>query len=373
MRRRHTRRNKRRPGFTIIELLVAIAIIAILVALLLPAVQSARESARRTECASNLHNLGTAVQNYATTFDERLPMLGVPRGEPGEYRSWTVLLLNHLEQSTIYNKLTDPAFNPANAVVPVFKCPDDRSAIDKPNGLSYVANAGYAGRVSSGSTPTWLKGNVAPPSTIYSNSHLSISSDGGRESGLFWIDGVPVGLNEVTVKDGTSNVLMFTENVFATTWTEIVWQMYPPNTIPDRTSLPAVTDVIFTIGDDGIRLGEETTINDSVRPTKLTIHETRLDHYSINFGVRGKQTSDSLLPAPNSYHPGGVNAVFADGHVDFLSENMDQRVYAQMITWGGGLKGELDAGDGRTTGGGPTGGQPRPPNPRNPNNPRAPF
>jgi prepilin-type N-terminal cleavage/methylation domain-containing protein/prepilin-type processing-associated H-X9-DG protein len=330
-----------RGGFTIIELLVAIAIIAILMALLMPAVQSARAAARRAECASNLHNLGVAMHNFASDGSERLPMLGVPEGDPGEFRPWTVSLLPHTEASPIYDRLSNPTFNPANSEVPVFKCPDDDSA-EIPNGLSYVANAGYAGRVSPAAISTWRKGST-PNTMIYSNWHLTSSSDGGRETGLFWVDGRPVRLNEVTIKDGTSNVLMLTENRFATNWSDPIWAMYPPNTIPDRTTLPAVSGVIFTVSDDGIRLGEEPTIYDPVTPTKLTIHQTKLEHYSINWGIRKKVTLDGLWPAPNSHHAGGVNALFADGHVDFLSETMDERVYAMMITWGGGFKGELDA------------------------------
>jgi prepilin-type processing-associated H-X9-DG protein len=164
---------------------------------------------------------------------------------------------------------------------------------------------------------------------------------------LFWIDGVPIGLNEVTVQDGTSNTLMITENILATNWSDKIWEMFPPNTIPDRKTLFEITGVIFTISDDGIRLGEEPVMNSPVTPTSLAIHATLLDHYAINYGVH-HQGSDGWIPAPNSRHPGGVNALFADGHVDFLSENMHGGLYASMLTWGGALKGEV-AGSGTSS------------------------
>jgi prepilin-type N-terminal cleavage/methylation domain-containing protein/prepilin-type processing-associated H-X9-DG protein len=138
-----TRRKIR--GFTLIELLVVIAIIGMLVAILLPAVQQAREAARRTQCKNNLHQIGLALQNYEGAVGVFPPSCiinpyangsayGIPYGDnlrigPSGF-AWGVCLLPYLERSTLYNQfnLNDACWSPANApaaatVVPVFLCP----------------------------------------------------------------------------------------------------------------------------------------------------------------------------------------------------------------------------------------------------------
>src|SRR5271168_763313 len=99
----------RRPGFTLIELLTVVAIIAVLITLLLPAVQSAREAARRTQCHNNLLQLGIAVGNYASTHEvlppgvvnEKRPIQNIPQG----YQfGWTVQILPFLEQGNLYRR-----------------------------------------------------------------------------------------------------------------------------------------------------------------------------------------------------------------------------------------------------------------------------
>ncbi len=96
---------KRRSAFTLIELLVVIAIIAILIALLLPAVQQAREAARRTTCRNNLHQLGIALHNYHDTFSCIVPCSGRRNGRGGRRQSGFVQLLPYIDQGPVYNMI----------------------------------------------------------------------------------------------------------------------------------------------------------------------------------------------------------------------------------------------------------------------------
>jgi len=141
MRKSSPRRGQRKKGFTLIELLVVIAIIAILIALLLPAVQQAREAARRTTCKDNLHNIGIALHDYHETFG-RFPMPYSLDFTNFNVHSWGQMLLPFLDQGPIYQDIdfSTPAFNEADAfgftagngvlnvsaisaTIPIFNCP----------------------------------------------------------------------------------------------------------------------------------------------------------------------------------------------------------------------------------------------------------
>src|SRR5689334_8595124 len=94
----------RRAGFTLIELLVVIAIIAVLIALLLPAVQQAREAARRAQCVNNMKQLGLALHNYHDTFDA-FPTGGFAKVSTENLYAWRCLILPQMEQSALYNSI----------------------------------------------------------------------------------------------------------------------------------------------------------------------------------------------------------------------------------------------------------------------------
>src|SRR6516165_2403340 len=127
----------RRSAFTLIELLMVIGIIAVLIALLLPAIQSARENARRGQCTNNLLQLGLALGNYASAHNvlppgvvnEKGPILNVPQGY---HHSWIVQILPFLEQKNVYRRidLRFGVYHPSNstaaaAVIPTLFCPSD--------------------------------------------------------------------------------------------------------------------------------------------------------------------------------------------------------------------------------------------------------
>ena len=196
---------KQRRGFTLIELLVVIAIIAVLIALLLPAVQQAREAARRSQCKNNFKQIGVALHNYHDTFRVYQPGLYNNINQwstlaASERIGWLSALLPYIDQAPLYNQWQTAfaagtnglAFAGRFTVLPVLMCPSDPNA----GKMSGWTN-GFAGNLLlSGGARAWGVQNTATDSA------------GGTPTGLFYTNS-SVAIRDVT--DGTSNTIMSSE------------------------------------------------------------------------------------------------------------------------------------------------------------------
>lgn len=217
----HNRRH--RSGFTLIELLVVIAIIGVLVALLLPAVQQAREAARRSQCKNNLKQIGLALHNYLETFNVFAPgyLDGYYGGTNGAIQdggwSWQAMILPYLDQANIYNQINfsyhphgaAPISIPANNAaianpLSVFSCPSDVKPATHPVHTSAVTPTPGASRTEAVATSSYCGNMGAFDGTQCQGSTWTVSLN-SRCNGMFMTANACRKIAEIT--DGTTNVV----------------------------------------------------------------------------------------------------------------------------------------------------------------------
>lgn len=190
---------QRRRGFTLVELLVVIAIIGVLVALLLPAVQSARAAARRMQCSNNVKQVTLACHNFEDTMGT-LPPWAI--GTPTQIASSHFLILPFIEQSNVFQQAQGLSFNVRTAAIKSFACPDDptvKNGLFTNRAMSYAGNSTSMGRTSANGVP-------------YGAATYAIN---GQVATAFLQDGHPVKGTTTLVKiqDGTSNTVLFGERM----------------------------------------------------------------------------------------------------------------------------------------------------------------
>ncbi len=338
-----------RRGFTLIELLMAIGLIGVLAALLLPAVQSAREAARRASCANNLKQIGLALHGYVSAFGA-LPPAGAdllnrnPLTPPTDH-SMKARLLGFWDQSVLYNAINfSVPVNPyqllgtffENATVSAtrvsfFLCPSDTNAgvsavFARLEGSEFaIASTNYPNNM--GVTPTYT-GRVlnGPAYLLASNRHG------------------PNVLNFASVSDGVSNTAMFSEFVksggdnedprsfqgkLGTTFF-VPWRTETGSPLGDSLSCQRATRV------QGNYKGEFWSHHDLGRGGGY-FHTNPPNTKSCNGGFFRYGWVGA-----SSFHPGGVNVLFLDGSARFVKQDVDYQAWLAMGTIAGG---EIVTGD----------------------------
>jgi prepilin-type N-terminal cleavage/methylation domain-containing protein/prepilin-type processing-associated H-X9-DG protein len=313
-------RHGRRSAFTLIELLVVIAIIAILIGLLLPAVQKVREAAARTQCTNNLKQIGLAALNYESQFGVFPPGACTTSSKPpfpGKNHGFAVFILSNLEQGNVvagydltknWDDTTGP--NPAIGKLPmkVLLCPSAAT----PRTLKYpTANVRDDMYVSDYCPIVRISDTLAGTSGLLKSATPPVAMTADQLLGIMVTatsTARPPGFGGIT--DGSSNTVLIAEMAGVS---NVVRQGKVYTTTPSDGAAWADRNLIMApAGYD---------------PSKATTANTRPGLVMVN------GTNDSEV---YSYHTGGANAVFADGHVQFLKASISPQTFVALVTRAGG-------------------------------------
>ncbi len=292
--------SRRRSAFTLIELLVVIAIIAILIGLLLPAVQKVREAAARMSCSNNLKQLGIAVHSYHDAnlyFPQNASPNTYGYGDGNNSWSWLAQILPNIEQGNLYTTggiASLPAFNSSavsSTQIKTYLCPSDSSSnqarTDRANGGLLTGCTNYKGVAGS----NWAWGSYTNTGPSGNNNGLDVGD------GMFYRSDSQRKLTMVGISDGTSNTLMVGEDIAS---------------INQHSGWPRAN---YATGTCSIPLN--------------------------NALVSGQPGFGNPGDWPNVYsfrsrHTGGANFALADGSVRFISQTIDLQIYRNAATITGG-------------------------------------
>jgi prepilin-type N-terminal cleavage/methylation domain-containing protein len=331
-------RTPRRGAFTLVELLVVIAIIGMLAALLMPAIQNAKESARQATCTNNQHNYGEAMLQYVTTKDQfpgyRYPF---PWGSKTITASWQIAIMPNMGKTDTYQALKDGSIGTTSNPLPYWElsvCPSDNSVVGKSfPWTSYVVNTGQLDIVPTTSNPT--------PDTKCNGVFQDLTKTGAQR--------VTVSLTDI--KDGQASTLMLSENVDAYYYLDqpvVVATGTPPNYDTAKNCTERGTGFIWwdTSTTSNATPGPAPTSAAPLYPVEAINAQSdgAWDPGSLGWPNTPYDASQPPTVPPNptvnsnhaarlsSRHPGGVIATFVGGNTKFLKEDVDYRVFSLLMT-----------------------------------------
>ena len=314
-------RSAARRGFTLVELLVVIAIIGVLVALLLPAVQSAREAARRTSCRNNLKQIGVALLSFHDSQGRFPPGRG---GPPPKIFSTLAYLLPYVEEGSLQGQI-DLASAPTNVVVAGVSYSGARNL---PAGSEAVAVLQCPSDTAEGRVSGLVYG-----ATNYAANTGSAAVDAGSvrlADGVFFLES-KVAFNDLA--DGSSHTAAFSERMLGTG--------------QSTTSLPNQSGLYILELKNSVTLAVDTCATPSSgtwfsqRGGKWILGNYGNTLYNHQFTPNPPQWDCMNLPqqkgfmSARSYHPGGVNVLFCDGSVRFVEDGIETNVWRALATRAG--------------------------------------
>ncbi|HEY1859854.1 MAG TPA: DUF1559 domain-containing protein [Gemmataceae bacterium] len=340
---------RRRAAFTLIELLVVIAIIAILIGLLIPAVQKVREAASRIRCCNNLKQIGLANHNYHDSrgrFPPAVEIADPPTAPPffdiaSAYRkpgfgpNWAVYLLPFIEQDNLYAQISPRGYLAshgvdqswraiAGTVIPTFLCPSDHNNAGRfTMNLEYGPVDGWArGNYAANAGPGWFNWTQGGQSHDGSTTHGTFTNNVGGVMAINW----GATLTQLSNEDGTSTTIMFNEV---------------------RAGLnPQDRRGTWAMGLAGCSVTAAHAIGDATTPNDRWEKADDIEDCSLfwyhgigsrdRMGCSNDNWGNGSHDWPNwqgqarSRHMGGVNACFADGSVHFIGDTVSQTVWRYM-------------------------------------------
>ncbi len=327
----------RRPGFTLVELLVVIAIIGILVGLLLPAVQAAREAARRMQCSNNIRQIALAEHNHHTAFKKFSPASHDPRwrqalngGQSWERLSYLTSVLPYIEQNALYNQIVPFALeggrpwhfgnrtnsstntvviSPYRTNVTTFRCPSDPVQINPGDVLptNYVCNRG----------DIYLNSGDWEWRGVFSNGERGQADFGKMKDG----SSNTVMLSELVI--GRQNGVRLQDTILEGTARDSIGPVggaFTPSLCLSRRGPNGLLDAPSlqnTWGNTGWGKGRRWGDSLNAFTCFFTILPPNGPTCSNNNAER------NAMPPASSYHTGGVNVAFCDASVRFITENID--------------------------------------------------